>query len=813
MLPFPGAKSTRREDISNLVFEAIARERGEATAALTVPACRALQELRTAASEPPTTAEVRKRILSYLAALKFFKREIALSAPLDNELAWVSAFEANASCTAPSLDLDYISSLFNLAVCEASLGVSDFRQHELSPAALSRAAKHFAAAASAFRLAAAVPTPGGHARTTVDLTPECLDACEQLMLGNAQQCMYVQASRENPSGNFYHKINALFAAGAAHYYSRAADICGDPRLSSTAVNAAVGAPAAALAGYHTAIAEISQAHICDKHCRMSEKLARLRNARIALDRAKEKANSIHAGTLQYLRPVQAALLTKITELDTTLKELQESTDLENKHVYFGLDPDKTTAPIAIREAISNDIAPVIEKTPVDERLTPLSDLPNDTESNLRGVSSRYAAVVVSTVGAQLASLSTASAHLRETVVQAESALDASQSSSAAQMKRPTITPEVNADDEKAVEDVRKAKESGGWASIKESYSQAIELAQGTKAAIAKIEETLAAEEDEDRHLRSRVAISRPDSKTVAASFLSKIAQSKSDVGKAASADEVVDLQLKHHEPALRALDALDISELAPSISKHKANAFLAAGAPPADVAMGRLRTLLSSAQRMLLDSSALQQELDQKRHLENPIAATARILPGPQEPAQLQSLVQATYGPLCGRGDALSARMRDSARDIARARTALSATGSAAGELDLAAESARRRVDVAYRHHAAALKHEELRVFLADGMRFYTREQKALASLAADVNAFAAARSAEAARLGAHASYAPPHHPQYHVPPPPGYGMQPQYHGAYNAPYAPAPLHAPHQPPPPPYWQGAQPPHDPRAHR
>lgn len=800
MFPYPGAKSTRKEDVSNLIFEAIARERGEAAAAMVVPACRALQKMRNAVSEPPTTRETGVKLIAYLGALNFVKKEAKLNSALDKELLWVSAVDANDTCVSKSLDLDYICTLFNLAHCEATIAVSEYRQREVSANALARAAKHFAAAASAFRLAASIPPPDGFASVTIDLSAESLDACEQLMYGNAQQCMYLQAKDEDENGKFYHKMNALFAAGSAHYYSRAADKCAGPRLQNSAVNAMIGTPARALAEYHTALAEISEARICEKFCRMSAQLARLRNARLAVDKAKGAAKKIHAGALQFLGPVQAMLLEMLGNLDEQVKEMQKQADLENKHVYFGIDADKSTPRIAIREALANDIAPVIDAAKADPRLALLKNLPEASESDLHGVSSRYAALVASTVGAHVATLNTVSAHLRETVVQAESALDKSQADSASYGGRPSRGgQQLSKEDEQAIACVRAAKDCGGLTALRESYSRATALAAETRTATRNIEQVLANEETEDRQLRLRVHVNRADSKTASASFAVKIAQSKSDVSKAASADEVVDAQLRHHEKALRALDAVSITELDGKPMGNVAGAGL-----PLDVAMAELRTELSAARRVLGDAGTLTQELEQRRHLENAIAVTARVSASnsKEEDTMLRRLVDTNYGEYGKRADALSKSMRGNASSIAHARTRLGAAHSGNTQADLN----RRRIDLAYRHQAAALKHEELRVFLADGIRFYTREKAALASLSADVNVFAAARSTEAARFDAAAQYAaaaqpPPYHGQS------PYGMHMPYQGAYSAPYSAS------GPPPPQYWPGSQPPHDPRSQR
>jgi len=169
----------------------------------------------------------------------------------------------------------------------------------------------------------------------------------------------------------------------------------------------------------------------------------------------------------------------------------------------------------------------------------------------------------------------------------------------------------------------------------------------------------------------------------------------------------------------------------------------------------------------------------------------------------------------------LSKRMHRSVTEIGQSRSALSlALSSASGPAPQKSGgddgSRMRHVEVAYRHQAAALKFEELRSFLADGKRFYTNEQTALARLASDVAAFVATRHAEAVNLGLHHPHQPPPPPGmppgYYSQPPPPYGMHQPYQGAYNAPYQPPPPHQ-HQPPQNNYWPGAQPPHDPRSHR
>ena len=790
-LPVPGAKSTRKEDLSSLLFEAIARERGEAAAATVVPACRAFQELRGIASEPPTTAEVRKGLLAYLAALNFLKKDVGLAEPLDKELLWVNAFDAESSTTSTSLDLDHVCVLFNLGVCEAALGVSQYRQRDASPNSLGRGAAHFTYAASAFRCAASIPVPGGSSAATADLSPECLDACEQMMLGNAQHLRYVQATMEDPDSKFYHNINARFAAGAAHYYRRAAEKCLDPRLVNTTVRAGIGAPCASLAGYFSAIAELSQAKICEKHCKMSEQLARLINVRRELDKAIRNTAKVNTTRLLYLEPVKAALVANTTELDEELKELQIKADKENIHVYFGVDPDKTTKPIAMREAVPNDITEVIKTTALDRRLDSFKNLPDASASELSGISSRYASLVAQTVGASVASLTTASAHLRETMVQAESALHAAVSSKPS-APRPGGKG-TSKEDEAAIASVRAAKEGGGLVGLKESYSNALRLAQDTRTAIRNIESTLGAEEAEDRDMRSRIHLARPDSRTAAGMFHSKLVQSKADVEKAHNADEVVDAQIKHHEIALAALDKLDISELNQPVNKPGRVDGPGAGGVNVNVAIDELRLLLGQCRHLLADASSLGQELEQKRHLENPIAATAR-LSGRSGGGEVEALVHSTYGPLTARVDGMVSELDARVADVARARTRLSAATSGS------AAAPDRRVELAYRHQAAALKFDELASFLADGVRFYTNEQTALARLAAEVTTWVQARRQEAASFASQ----PPPPPYYGQQPPPPYGMHAPYHGAYAQPY--------HQQPPHGYWPGTQPPHDPRQH-
>lgn len=786
MLPIPGAKSTRKEDVSGLLFEALARERGEAAAAAVVPACRALNELRAFASEPPTTPEVRKALINYLSSLAFLDKEVGLREPLDRDLLWVSGFDASATATCNTLQLDRVAALFNLGVCESSLGVACYRQRDADPSALGRGAGHFTNAAACYKHAASLlPISGLTSDLTSDLTPECLAACEQLSLGNAQALQYVSATHNDPDGKFYENINARFAQSASHYYARAADKCGDARLSATSIRAFVGAPASALAGYYGAQAEMAQARICEKHCRMGEELARLKNARTSLERAREAEKRIDTSGLHYLEPVKRSISESTSKLDIEVTELQAKADKENIHVYFGVDPDRTTKPIAMREAASTDVGAVIAAVPLDSRLHPLKELPAPSSADLSGASSRYAKAAARTVASHVATLTTAAANLREVVVQADAALQgaavaeaAAAAAAASNASKPIRAP----GDIECLRTVRSAKEQGGLGELRRSYDKAIALSRETRDSIRGIEDTLAREEAEDRALRARMHVARPDSRTAAAVFIGKLSQSKADTEKAKNADEVVDAQIKHHEAALQALDRLDIAILADEDPKNGPGSGGVGGNPKSKSAALKaaddLRRLLQRCRATLTESASLTQELEQKQHLENPQAATARLTVsgGTGGVNDVEELVRASYADLASRSEALVARMQVDAAAVTRARAYLSSSAGAGGGAGAgAAARGDRAVEMAYRHQAAALKFDELRAFLADGERFYTNEQAALASLAMEVAAFARARADEAAAYGQYYAHPPPQHHPYH------YAAQPPYWQDPNA--------------------------------
>lgn len=831
MLPFPGAKSARAEDISGLVFEAIARERGEAAAATAVSSCRALQELRNVVDEPPTTNETRMGLLKYLSALKFLSGHFPLSSQLDKELLWVSAFDSTASCAVANLDIDFVGVLFNLGVCEAKLGVDEHARREIAPGAAVRASQHFTAAAGAFHGASTRPTPGGARRATPDLFPEALSACESLMLGNAQQCLYDHAVAQDASNNLYHKINARYAAGAAHYYRTVASKCTDPSLMNTPMRDAIGRPAAALAAFFTAQAEISQAQICEKHCKMPEQLTRLINAKRASDETIGAAKDMKTSTLQYLHPLKAAIVAAADQQAADIRERQEKADEENRYVYHGVEPEKGVARINIREAITQDVNAAIDAIKPDARLLPLASLPDATEDSLQGPASQYAHLVANAVTQEVAGLNTAASHLREAVVQAETALAVAAKTTPKPAKE---DPELAADNDKAVAAVRNAQEHGGLRALRESYSNAIRLAHDTGSSIRDIESILAAEETEDRQLRAHANVARPDSKTAAHDLNAKLTQARADIEKAGNADNVVEAQLAHHNAALQALDGVDITGAASSPS-HVAGETN----PAASSAVSALAGLVATSKRALGEKDALAQELEDKRHLDNPMASTARLAPSRGGSQAIEELVKTNYGALQSRSQSLSSRLDGYTAEIAGMRAQL----TDAATLPDADRDRSRAVAAAYRHQAAALKFEELRAFLAGGLAFYSRQQDALGQLRGEADSFAKARSAEAARVRAAPPQAPPAHgyaqaappqqqypayapPAYHAqqPPAPAYGMHHPYQRPPQPGYAPHPPAAPghyappqqYQTPPPPggqppaQWHGSQPPQDQR---
>lgn len=747
----PGAKLAKNVNINAALYESIRSTRGEEIAMSVVTPCRAVQELRAILHEPPTTETTRDGILRYHRALRCVLEDGGVSPNIKIPLLWVSAFDAEAHTEQCDLRLDIVSALFNLAVNEGALAIAASRRHRTDEDALRSATKRFQFAAGFLRAAAALPTPGGVRSVTLDLWPVTLHALEAVMLGNAQQAFFLfcQENGTTPS------LLARLSSGAHEFYSVAADICRDPDVSDSHVNALVGRPASALAAYCAAVAQSCAAQALHDSGNVAQEILRLRYTRDATSAAFPALDAVDASTLAALRPLKEDLLAALRSLADDVANRLESAEEENRKFYLETIPTSLPSIVPHQSVKAADIEKVLSSASLDERILPFADLPPVPDAAATGVAARYAEAAAHLVAEHVAKLNSAAAdatHAASRISRAVTSARAAVSTAATKRMQPSqtsLSTSLTEEEHRAVDVLKFAKTRGGINALKELQAQVLALADQTHRDIDDIEKMLRDEEEQDRSLRNYVAPRRQNSHQLTTGYRAKLGKLRTNLEQAANADAIVSNQVQVHSDAITAISNLDVDAAVTARldASRLSTPTSSAGINNSDVdrIAQELEDLRKESETLCARKNNVLHQLELVKAKDNALAATATIEEGDEETERFSALLDEKYGDV--KDTAIN--LVNDLENIAERITALLAqlqdddVRSADDFANNSQDEGTKKMLEIFKHQAAAMKFRETMDHLHQGIHFYSKEQENIASLKKEVKDFITARDLE----------------------------------------------------------------------
>lgn len=740
MFLIPGAKLAQKVDVNTALYNVIVSTRGEEPASKTIPACRAFQQLRAALHEPPTTEATRRAIKRYLTAFNYVINENKVPSVLPIKLLWFNAFDATDHCVVSDINIDHISSLFNLAVCEATLASVAYRQRRTDPEAMKRTARHFQMAAGYFRAASQLPTPGGMRNVTCDLYPLSLNALEMVMLGNAQKVLY-EITLE---GGTAPAILARFAVGARDFYQIAEESCREPDVVNTCINGYVGRPAAALAAYFDVVAQSAQAAASRDAHDMPQQLARLEKAQKSLNVGLKTIHVLDTSSLASVAALRDTLLEELNTLGTRIATRKEEAEDENRTVYFTVPASKVPEIVSRQSVKPASVENVMSEELLDHRLLPFGGLPEPLSEDASGIVAQYSDMASKEVAEQAALLSTSASHLREAMMQVEEAVSSQRRAALDESSKPEPTESSTLEEEqKAIDAIQFSHDRGGLSSLRELQSQVNSMAGEAKSMVQSTESLLYAEDAEDRQLRARIQVSRPKSADLTQPYWTKLAKIKNNLEQAANADLIVGGQIDGHTAAISALDGIKVLDfIAPSAmtTTSKEPQTLAR----VDAIAIDAEVHVAAAKEQLERKDSIVQDFEKKRHMESALKITSTISEKGAEVEQVSAIIEREYGELREQSRTACSEMKRIADNLKEAVARLREPTRGDDTLG----EARRRMNDIYKNQAAALKFIELVGHLEQGADFYAKEQDNVVMLKTDIEGYVTARRTEAVEMG-----------------------------------------------------------------
>lgn len=776
MFLHPSAKLPKKVNVNAALYNSVVSTRGETAASTVVTACRALQELRAVLHEPPTTEGSRDGILRYHRALQEVLDEGGISPELSVPLLWVSAFDPEEDAEVPDLRMDVVSAMFNLAVNESALALAAFRRRRTDNGALRTATQRFTVAAGYFHAAGMLPTPGGVSTTTSDLWPVSLRALESVMLGNAQQAFFLfcEDNGKQPT------LLARLALGAREFYAVAADMCRDPSVVDSHVNALVGKPADALSAYLSALANSLAARAAHKDANIAVEIVRLRRAHEMSARAAPIVNAIDITALVALRAFKEDLSDALRRLSDDLVERLESAEEENRRLYLESLPEFVPDIVPHQSVHPADAAALLRAAPLDARLSAFKDLPPALDPAASGVAARYADSAATLVAQHVARINAAADSLRHStaripraVADAHTAASAISSARAQSEQQHSLAPAssggLTMDEQRAVDAIEFAKTNGGAPALRELHSQVLAQADEFRRDVEGIECLLRNEEEQDRMLRNYMSTRRTNSYELTAGYRSKLGKLRSNMEQAANADAIMTRQMQMHSDGIAALAKVN-TDAAVKARKSASTGTTAATREGGTLNVEQtleaveriaqeLDTLRDTGERLLSRTSNAVQRLELARARENTTTATVGITEGDEEVEQFGLLLERTYGNAQRDGNALAEQLDAVTAKIASRLVQLSMSADIdvgdhrnGSNPSLSEDSATALMLEVFKHQPAAIKFAEILDHLQQGMHFYSKEQENVVALKRDVDGFVAARDAEYKSLMKHSN-------------------------------------------------------------
>lgn len=756
----PNYKPAKKVNVQAALYSSVVTSRGEDAAAMIVGACRNVQQLRSAAHEPPTSEKTREGLLRYHRVLKHILDDCRVlgssmmttstsSSSANNweiPLLWTSSLDPEKFAEVSDLRIDVLGVLFNLGVNEAELASEAYR--DKSSDGFRTAAKRFQAAAGFFDAASEMPTPGGVGSVTSDVWPTTLKGLRCIMLGNAQH-VFLEICKVN---NTSMAVQARLAAGIRDFYSQGAASLDSSYRADPLLMGMLGNPAAALAAYFDVVTVSNAASGARQSGQIGMEIARLSDAKNTLEEAKKAFNKVDANSsLPSVQKIHKQLSDRLVKMEHDLITREETAKEENRKFYFDTLPDQLPSIMPHLSVKVAKVKDILNAVGLPQDVAPFSDLPpagEDCGCGIDGIPSasiagRYSVATIGYVADCVAKAVTSSLNARAALDEIGQATKLA-GDAVAKMERAAIEASPFADrlgtgnylspeEQRAVDAVRLVQTKGGTPALRKQQMQVVVQAKKATEQIELIEKMLRDEEEQDTKLRSYAPGRRPNSMQLTSEFRSKLGQMRTNLEQAANADKIIGHELDEYGQPIIAIMQVDVdtavnARLGTAAKMSRSINNSGDGNEVAAISR-RLSELQSQAETLFAKQDDAVEALEAKRRKEKPLIATAKLndessATAGAEADAFNQLMESTYGALrknvqdiCASLDANTAAVRT---QLKRLRELTKGAGRAITEVD---EGTRAMLEL-FKHETAALKFSECFEHLQQGMSFYVKESE-----------------------------------------------------------------------------------------
>lgn len=774
MFLHPGAKRAKKIDVNTALYDSVASTHGEQSATTILTAAQVFQRLRSPVHEPPTTSRTHADLQAYYRALSYLLDDLKFPSQIPVPLLWVNAFDGSSDASIPQLSFDQLSVLFNLAVNEASLAQLAYRRHRTEPDALRISAKHYQLAAGYFAFAREFPPPAGIRCLTPDLFPAALTALENVMLGNAQQSIYLHCRSTNVSNALLSRI----AAGISDFYSIAIESASDPDLRSTSIHSLVALPCRALQKHFHTVSIADAATAASDSNNLSDMLSLLPMAIKAANSVPPiaaEAASVSAA-LTSVSDLCEQIRRASSELSASLSAQLRDAEEDNRRIYFASPSENPKLPLLHRFVKTDDISETLANLPVNPELSPFASLPPPPTEDSMELASRYEEMAASLVASEVASIHTAASSASHALSMASSAISMAR-------ERLTLRPStlgrqsnsLTVEETTAVNALRDVIARGGGRAVRDLQAQVVSAAGIATSDIDNILKTLNKEAAQDRSLQMIFPGQRPNSPSLTTGYHNRIEKMKRNLEQAANADAIIAADIDKHYGGMDAILRLDVNDIVNRrLNGNKTDTQQGRVHDELDVerASARFAALKASLDEVMARKSEVVLELETKKQMDNAMVATARMNQGDDEIEQILDMLNQKYGEAKRDARSICQQLLNVTKDLTDLSDGLRTEniGEANGKNE-SGDGGNGMMEI-YKHQPAALKFQELMQHLAHGMEFYSKEQDNITALKHDVEGFVKGRDIEYKDMT-------DKRPRYNQPPsqPPMYQSGPGHNG------------------------------------
>lgn len=776
----PSYKPAKKVNVQAALYSSVVTSRGEDAAAMVVGACRTVQQLRSAAHEPPTSEKTREGLLKYLRVLKHILDDCrvlgssmmttstsTLSAnDWEIPLLWTSSLDPEAFAEVSDLRIDVLGVLFNLGVNEAELA-SEAYGHKGD--GFRTAAKRFQAAAGFFDTASEMPTPGGVGSVTSDIWPPTLRCLRYIMLGNAQN-VFLKICAEN---NTSMAVRARLAAGIRDFYILATESLRSSHMTDPRLMGMLGNPAAALAAYFDVLTQSNAASGARQSGQIGMEIVRLLEAQKTLEAAKEKFKQVDANSSLFsVQRLHKELPERLRKMESDLITREATAREENRKFYFDTLPENLPPIVPHQSVKVAKVEDVLNAVGLPQEVAPFSDLsPAGEDCGIDGIPSasiagRYSMAtteyVADCAAKAVKSSSNARAALDEIGQATKLAGDAVAKMERAVIESSSFTDRLgtgnylSAEEQRAVDAVRLVQTKGGTTALRKQQMQVVVQAKKATEQIDLIEKMLRDEEEQDTKLRSYAPGRRPNSMQLTSEFRSKLGQMRTNLEQAANADKIIAHELDEYGQPIIAIMQVDIdtavnARLGTAAKMSRSLNNNGDGNEVATISR-KLSELQSQAETLFAKQDDAVEALEAKRRKEKPLIATAKLndessVTAGAEADAFNQLMESAYGALrknlqdiCASLEANTVAVR---AQLKRLRELTEGAGRSITEVD---EGTRAMLEL-FKHETAALKFGECFEHLQQGMSFYVKESENVKSLHHQIAKYCKSRNDEFQRI------------------------------------------------------------------